>query len=298
MAELTASRCLFAWAKRAVKSSLLLVLATLSVEAGAAPLETEHLFGFTIGTDIGDVGDREIEGSITDRFAKQAGSYHAVSGTLSAEFVPLANLRTEYTAAVNAFGIAGVSGLDDQRYSGFAGLSADFRYRFLDRATAPFGFALGAEPHWDRADETTGEPGHQFGVDFVAATDWEIVPDQIVAAFNLLYQPETMRLKSTGTWSDQSTAGIAVALMARAYADIFVGAEARYLRRYDGFALDTLAGQGFFIGPTVYARLSDRAWIAVSWSAQVSGGATASPASLDLVNFERHQARLQFGIGF
>lgn len=47
------------------------------------------------------------------------------------------------------------------RYSAFGGLSADFRYRLLDRAAAPFGLALGAEPHWDRADEISGEPVNQ-----------------------------------------------------------------------------------------------------------------------------------------
>src|SRR5450759_4115887 len=33
-------------------------------------------------------------------------------------------------------------GFTDQRYTAFGGLSADIRYRLLDRATAPFGFAV------------------------------------------------------------------------------------------------------------------------------------------------------------
>jgi hypothetical protein len=168
----------------------------------------------------------------------------------------------------------------------------------LDRASAPFGFAIGAEPHWGRADDVTGEPVHQYGVDFVAAADWEIIPDRIVAAFNLLYQPQTMRAKSTGLWSQESTAGVALALMAQVRPGIFVGGEARYLRQYDGFGLDSLAGQGFFAGPTVYFKLSKRAWMTIAWSAQVAGHATAVPGSLDLVNFERQQARLLFGVSF
>jgi hypothetical protein len=62
--------------------------------------------------------------------------------------------------------------------------------------------------------------------------------------------------------------------------------------------LDNFAGQGFFIGPTVYFKLSERAWIAAAWSAQVAGEATTSGGSLDLVNFERRQARLLFGVNF
>jgi hypothetical protein len=277
---------------------LLLAVAIFPTDARTETIETEHLFGFTIGSDVGEVGEREIEGTVTGRFAKQTGSYNAASGTLSAEFVPLPNLRTEFTGALVSYDIAGVSGLADQRYTAFGGLSADIRYRVLDRATAPFGFAIGAEPHWGRADDVTGEPVNQYGVDFVAAADWEVIPDRVVAAFNLLYQPETMRSKVTGTWSQESTAGVAFAVMAQVHSGILVGGEARYLRKYDGLGLDTFAGQGFFIGPTVYVKLSERAWITAAWSAQVAGQATASVGSLDLVNFERRQARLLFGVNF
>jgi hypothetical protein len=278
--------------------SLLLMLAVVPTAARSTSIETEHLFGFTIGSDVGEVGEREIEGSVTGRFAKRTGTYNAASSTLSAEFVPLPNLRTEFTGAVIGYDVAGVSGLTDQRYAAFGGLSADIRYRFLDRATAPFGFAIGAEPHWGRADEATGEPGNQYGVDFVAAADWEIIRDRVVAAFNLLYQPETMRSKATGTWSQESTAGVAMAVMAQVRSGVFVGGEARYLRKYEGLGLDTFAGQGFFIGPTVYVKLSEKAWIAAAWSAQVAGQAATSAGSLDLVNFERRQARVLFGVNF
>jgi hypothetical protein len=273
-------------------------LAFVSACARAETIDTEHLFGFTIGSDVGEVGERELEGSVTGRFSKRTGTYDAGSSTISAEFVPLPNLRTEFTGAVVSYDIAGVSGLVDQRYTTFGGFSADTRYRLLNRATAPFGFAIGAEPHWGRADDVTGEPIDQYGVDFVAAADWEIIPGRVVAAFNLLYQPEAMRSKATGIWSRESTAGVAMGVMAQVGSGVFVGGEARYLRKYDGLGLDNFAGQGFFIGPTIYFKLSKRAWIAAAWSAQVAGEATMSAGSLDLVNFERRQARVLFGVNF
>lgn len=298
MVELRASKRFVGATKRAAKSCLMLALAIIPTGARTAPIDTEHLFGFTIGSDVGNVGEREIEGTVNGRFAKRTGSYNAPSSTLSAEFVPIANLRTEFTGAVIAYDIAGVSGLTDQRYTAFGGLSADIRYRLIDRATAPFGFAVGAEPHWGRADDVTGEPVSQYGVDFVAAADWEVISDRLVAAFNLLYQSETMRSKMTGTWFQESTAGVAIGLMAQVRSGVLVGGEARYLRKYDGLALDTLAGQGFFIGPTVHVKLSERAWIVAAWSAQVSGQATTTAGMLDLVNFERRQARILFGVNF
>src|SRR5271169_4341943 len=116
-----ASKRLVAATKRVAESCLLLALAMLPTGARCETIETEHLFGFTIGSDVGDVGEREFEGSITGRFAKQIGTYDAGSGTMSAEFVPLPNLRTEFTAVVNTYDIMGVSGLADQRYTAFGG---------------------------------------------------------------------------------------------------------------------------------------------------------------------------------
>jgi hypothetical protein len=284
--------------RRLAQSCLWLALALVPADAWGEPIDTEHLFGFTIGSDVGEVGEKEIEGSITSRFAKRTGTDAAGTGTLSGEYVPMPNLRTELTGVVNAYDIAGVSGLLDQRYTAFGGLGADIRYRLLNRATAPFGFAVGAEPHWSRSDEVTGEAARQYGVDFVAAADWEVVPNRVVAAFNLLYQPETTRANLTGTWSQDSTAGVAMAVMAQIGSGIFIGGEARYLRIYDGSGFDNLAGHGFFVGPTIYFKLSERGWIAAAWSAQVAGHATATVGSLDLVNFERHQARVLFGTDF
>jgi hypothetical protein len=300
MAALKASRRFVSAAKcrRTAVSCLSLALAFIPTRAHTETIETEHLFGFTIGSDVGELGERELEGSLTGRFSKRTGAYDAGSGTMSMEFVPMSNLRTEFTAVANSYDITGVSGFADQRYAAFGGLSADIRYRLLDRASAPFGFAIGAEPHWGRADDITGQPANQYGIDFVAAADREIVPDRVVAAFNLLYQPNAMRVKLTGAWSQESTAGAAFAIMAQVHSGIFVGGEARYLRQYDGLGLDSLAGQGFFVGPTVYFKLSERAWMTLAWSSQVAGHATAVAGSLDLVNFERQQGRLLFGVSF
>jgi hypothetical protein len=266
--------------------------------AYAEEIDTEHLFGFTIGTDVGEVGEREAESSVTGRSGKQTGTYNAASGTLSMETVPIAHLRTEITGEALGYGITGVRGLADQQYGAFGGLSADIRYQFLDRATAPFGFAVGAEPRWGRADDVTGQPANQYGVDLVAAADWEPIRDRVVAAINLLYQPETTRLKWSGTWSQQSTAGVAFGTMVQIRPGFFAGGEARYLRAYDGIGLDTFAGQGFFIGPTIYMQLPKKAWIVLAWTAQVAGQATVSVGPLDLVNFERRQARFLFGVNF
>ena len=264
----------------------------------ASEIETEHLFAFTTGSDVGTLGEREFEGGTTARFGKRAGKYSTGEQTFSTEFVPLPNLRTEYTAELVAHDIAGVNGFEDRRQFAIGGFSADFRYRPLDRATAPFGFALGFEPRWSRIDDGSGARVREYGADLVAAFDKEIVRDRIVAAFNLLYQPEISHARAGGAWSREATAGVATAVMARVSPGVFLGIEGRYLRRYESLGFDAFAGHAGFLGPTLFIKLSSRAWVAAAWSAQVAGRAAYAPGPLDLVNFERHQIRLLFGMNF
>jgi hypothetical protein len=86
--------------------------------------------------------------------------------------------------------------------------------------------------------------------------------------------------------------------MVRIRPGILLGGEARYLRRYEGIGLEEFSGQAVFVGPTAYFQLSERSRLTASWSVQAWGRPAGSKAALDLVNFERHQARLVFGVNF
>src|SRR5438270_598146 len=77
-----------------------------------------------------------------------------------------------------------------------------------------------------------------------------------------------------------------------------VGGEARYLRKYEGIGLEDFAGEALFIGPTAYFQLSERSRLTLAWSVQAWGRSAQPASALDLVNFERHQARLIFGVNF
>jgi hypothetical protein len=86
--------------------------------------------------------------------------------------------------------------------------------------------------------------------------------------------------------------------MAQIRPGVLLGGEARYLRKYEGIGLVEFAGQALFIGPTAYFQLSPRSRLTAGWSVQAWGRTAGSNAALELVNFERHQARLVFGINF
>jgi hypothetical protein len=79
---------------------------------------------------------------------------------------------------------------------------------------------------------------------------------------------------------------------------VFIGGESRYLRQYEGISLSEFAGEALFMGPTVFVKLSERSRLTAAWSFQVSGHSVGAPGALNLVDFERHQARLVFGVNF
>jgi hypothetical protein len=237
-------------------------------------IDTDNLFGFVVGTDVGERGEREFESETEGRLGKSDGFYSAVSQTFQAQFTPLENLQLTPSVAFVAHDISSVPDLNDRNQIALQALAFEMKYRLLDRQHAPFGLAIDVEPQWGFVDETSGEPADQYGVDLTLAFDKELVPNRVVAAFNLLYQPETTRFHATDMWQHESAFGVAAGLMAQVRPGILVGAEARYLRKYDGLALDSFSGHALFLGPTVFVQLSEQSHLSVSWSVQVAGRST------------------------
>ena len=234
----------------------------------------------------------------TGRFARNGGSYRAIGQEFELEFVPVKNVRVELGTSFASHYIRGVPGLEDRRQLSWEGVSVDLRYRFLERDAAPFGFTFAVENHASRIDETTAAAVRSYGTEFTRRSTGSLIPNVVVAALNLTYQPEWTRIIGTGAAEQESTIGAAVGLMAQLRPGFFLGGEARYLRRYEGIGLEELAGQALFVGPTAYFQLSPRTRLTAAWSTQAWGRPAGSNAALDLVNFERHQARLIFGVNF
>jgi hypothetical protein len=260
--------------------------------------DTEHIFGFMIGSDVGNPGEREFQTQTTGRFGKGGGTYRALGQEVEIEIVPLPNFRIEVGANATLHDITGVPDIDDRRQFNFQGLSLDLRYRLLDRESAPFGMTIAAETHGDRIDEVSGAKGRMYGTDFTLAFDRELIPNFLIGALNLIYQPEWTRFEVSGLSEKSSTIGAAVAGMVRVSPNVLLGGEMRYFRQYEGIGLGEFSGQALFVGPTAYFQLSEQSRLTLSWSMQAWGRPAGSGANLDLVNFERHQARLVFGINF
>ena len=283
---------------KAFRAGILCFSALLPTCVHAEGIDTEHLFGFMIGSDVGSVGEREFQSQTTGRFSKSDGRYRAISQEIELEFVPAKNFRIEMGSTFASHDINGVPGFEDRRQLAWQGVSVDLRYRFLDRDAAPVGLTFAVESDADRIDETTAALVRKYGTEMTLAFDRELVPNVAVAALNLIYQPEWTRLLGTGAAEQESTIGAAFGAMAQMRPGFFVGGEARYLRKYEGIGLDEFGGQALFVGPTAYFRLSESSRLTLAWSVQAWGRSARSGPALDLVDFERHQARLVFGVNF
>src|SRR5207342_512848 len=135
----------------------------------AEGIDTEHLFGFMIGTDIGNVGEREFQSQTDGRFARNGGSYRAIGQEFELEFVPVKNVRVELGTTFWSHHISGVPGLEDRHRWSWVDLSVDLRYRFLERDAAPFGFTVAVENHASRVDESTAAAVRSYGTEFTLA---------------------------------------------------------------------------------------------------------------------------------
>jgi hypothetical protein len=283
---------------KAIAVASVCIAALLPIGGHAEGIDTEHLFAFMIGSDVGNVGEREFQSQTTGRFSKAGGTYRAIGQEFELEFVPVPNFRIELGGTFATHDVFRVPGFADRNQFEGQGISLDLRYRFLDREKDPFGLTLAAESHVDRIDETTAAPVRKYGTEFTLAFDRELIPGLSVVALNLIYQPEWTRMVATGQTEQESTAGAALAVMAQMRPGLFLGGEARYFRKYEGIGLDDFAGQALFVGPTVFLKLTDRSRLTANWSFQAWGRSAGSTAALDLVNFERHQARLVLGVNF
>jgi hypothetical protein len=61
-----------------LRLALGVLFASVATLAKAAELETTHLFGFTLGSDVNAVGEKEAESETFGRFGKSSGTYSAL----------------------------------------------------------------------------------------------------------------------------------------------------------------------------------------------------------------------------
>jgi hypothetical protein len=261
-------------------------------------VDTEHIFGFTMGSDIGEKGEIEAEIENVPLIGKRSGTYFAFSSLNLMKFTLTDNFRIAPGVAWGATQISDVPGFEDRKQAGFEGAVVEMRFRLLDRETMPFGLTLHAQPGWSAIDEATGLRTTAYGSEFALLADKEIIKNQLWAAVNLWYGLGSSSDVTVNEWSKDSDLEIHGAISTRVSPTLIMGGELRYLLTYEGLGLNTFMGEALYLGPTFSWHITDKIGLSGTVNFQIAGNAVGDPRPLDLDNFERVQALLRFNMLF
>jgi hypothetical protein len=258
-------------------------------EKSDAGVETEHIFGFTEGTDIGEKGEREIESTSVGSIGK-IGRYVNVSNETDFRYNVTDRLRLSFGTLADFYSIHNVPDLPTRTTLGFSGLDVDARFIILDRHSAAFGMDIGINPQWRRLDDVSGVNTQSFAVPMALLVDKDIVPDKLYTAANFTYTPAIARTSGVSQHEDLFESSVAASGVVAP--NIFAGAELRHLALAEN---GTFKSQALFAGPSLFAKFSENLEAKIAWSAQLTD---FSKRGLDLENFDRHQIILLFAYTF
>ncbi len=296
------------WRARAhLQAARFFITTSISTHAQDKPVvyrdvETKYVFGFTEGSGIGLEGEKEFSLDTEARIGKRDGRYHASETKLEFEFTPNQYVQFEFGPFVSAHQISGVTDLDDRNQVAFGGVFGEVRYLLLDRGpSSPLALTLSVEPEWRRIDETSGERVTNFELEVKLNADFELIKNRLYLGANLLYEPEATRDPDhTGAgWEMESKGGVSAALAYRIVPSVFIGAEAWYLRHYDGAWFNTFTGDVVYVGPTLFVQIAPKVFMKAAWNTQVWGREVDNPGvPLNLEEFSRHRAKLKVAVEF
>jgi hypothetical protein len=250
--------------------------------------DTEHIFGFTEGADIGEKGEIEAESGTVGAFGRSAGRYTSIDSETALRYVVVEGFRASVGAHYDYDNFHDVPGLPDRNAFNVAGLATELRWHPVERSSAsPVGMTLSLTPEWRRINE--GAISESYAVTAELLLDAEIIPGKFFTAFNLAYEPSVTR--GEGAWEHEDALEIGLAAAFALTDNLVVGGEIRHLSSGDR---GPFAAQALYVGPSVYYRFTKDFSLKFAWSEQIP----SETGHLDLVNFERHQALLLLVKGF
>jgi hypothetical protein len=252
-------------------------------------VDSEHIFGFAEGSDIGSKGEREIESISVGSFGA-LGSYNNVDNETSVRYGAADHLRLSIGTLSDYYNIHNVPGLADRSSINFSGLITEIRWNILDRATNAFGMTLSFNPQWRYRDQFSGERSQNYSLPLTLLVDKELIPSKFFMAFNFVYGPTSERLNSA--WTHQDSLTFIGAATYSFVPNTFLGVEVRH----ENFALNgSIIAHALYAGPSFYYSFSKDLSAKVAWAQQIPDiGAT----TLDLVNYQREQVQLEIAYTF
>ncbi len=258
-------------------------------DAEKTEIDSEHIFGFSEGSDIGEKGEREIEGVTIGSFGK-IGSYNNVDNETSFRYGVLDSLRLSIGTLSDYYNIHQVPTLADRSSVNFSGIITEIRWNIVDRSKNAFGMSLSINPEWRHLDPVSGANSQNVAVPFTLLVDKEVIPAKLLTALNLIYQPSFACVQAGCTRADTFTV-IAAATYAIA-PNVFLGGEIRHENQAINGNLDTHA---LYLGPSLFYRFSKDFAVKGAWAAQIPD---VGARTLDLKTYTSHQFEFQFAYTF
>ncbi|MCA0318059.1 MAG: hypothetical protein LCH88_08320 [Proteobacteria bacterium] len=284
--------------------ALLAGIAGLALPAGAnegaerpprqSEVDSEHMFGFTVGSDIEEPGSIVPHFNTAAAFGRRGRLYSVIDQNFELKY----GLAPGVAVAAAFNGIAararGVPGLPDTYSGGASGVGLSARFQILDRQKSPVGLTLDVNGGYDSRDPGTARAATVWSGGVRAAFDSELIYDRLFAAVNIGLDTQT-RASADLPWTERSSGTfVAASVSARLAPGVFVGLEASYRRAYEGQALGRFQGDAFYLGPSIYLT-SGRSWLTLSVATQIRGHEVGGSSGLNLREFERHRVLLVFG---
>ena len=260
-------------------------------------IESENLFGLTLGSDIDGPGSRAAALEVNGRIGARAGRYSALGFKGEFAYGATENLSVAGSILAGWRNSANVPGQTTLNAFAFDGIGTELRWRFLERGPSPIGLTLHIEPSMRLTDERTGERGLGYAFENRLIADTALIEDKLFAATNLIYDIEAFRPKGAAQ-ERASTIGLSAALTYQLRPGLFLGADIRYLRAYEGLAADRYRGWAIFAGPTLFWHATETVWISATYAFQLAGREQGTPQTYDLGNFPRQALKLKIGIEF
>jgi hypothetical protein len=262
----------------------------------------DDIFGFTSQTDVGKPGDWGFANENDGRFGKRQGRY----GALNTKYEFNRTVAENWWVAGSLFGAyyhtRNVPDLADVNHLDFDGLSFEIEHRMVERsASNPFAVSVSVEPRWGRIDNVMGLLSNWYGAAFKLFVDAVVLPDKLYWAANLIWTPQRAQdPNNRSRWLDSSTTQASTALSYQISAQLFVGAEVRYLSAFDTTIwLNHNIGNALYVGPTMLWKINEKVAFNATFQPQIVGRSITNPnLNLDLDNFERAQFRAKLAVSF
>lgn len=265
-------------------------------------IETENLFGFTQGSDIGVPGEKAVEWETEMSARKRDGKYFTAEHHLAFGYNPADRLHWEIALggiSTNIKNVTNPEPFDNKRFNGPGFVSTEFKYLILNRGPeSPIGLTFVVEPEYAWIDDGNGSRVRKFAVETRLQADAELIPNRLYLGSNIIYEPEVVRPKNGDPTEHESSLSVTGALSYRFFPKFALGTEVQYMRAYDqGIGLNHFTGDATYVGPSLWWQISPKAQLSLAWGHQVRGHSRETPSDhLNLVDFSRDigKAKLEY----